>query len=152
MFDVNINNLPAYQALPVYPIAKFLLQLQIHKIWMRFFEIKKLFHLSIMIISTLKWNALLFLIKLSTEIRFRSFLLDSSSKAKIFQNFFCRLYFYFLIDFEMWDFLAWSKPRVLYASISDCRKCIQLFSILLFYRIKIIALDKSLICNCDLAI
>ena len=59
---------------------------------------KKIFHLGIIKISALKLYKL-FLIKLSAGIRVSSFLLDSLSKAKMFQNF--SITFYFLTDFEI---------------------------------------------------
>ena len=82
----------------------------------------------------------LLLIKLTADISDNSSLLDSLRKAKIFPNFSAGNCFFFLTDLVLAKcFLAWEKP-------------IQASSIFLSYRIKIRVFDKSLICNCYMAI
>ena len=81
----------------------------------------------------------LLLIKLTVDISDNSSLLDSLRKAKIFPNFSAGNCF-FLTDFVLAKcFLAWQKP-------------IQASSIFPSYRMKIRVFDKSLICNCYIAI
>ena len=71
----------------IYSLTRiYFLQLKIHNIWMKFFLNKKIFHLGIKEILTLKSHIKLFLIKLSADINDNSFLLDLP-KASVFPNF-----------------------------------------------------------------
>ena len=117
-----------------------LLQLKIHNIRMKFFWNQKIFRLAIKEISTLRSLYKLFSIKLSADISDSSFVLDSLSKAKTFPNFSASNSF--LIFKRFWNvrlsdrchfivsFLVWKKP-------------VQLFSIFLFYSIKVSVFEKS---------
>ena len=108
---------------------------------MKFFLVKK-FNLGIKEISTLKSNIYnLFLIKLSADISHSSFLLDSLSKAKIFPNFSAGNSFLFINRF--WNVIVSDKRHFIVKVFFLKKEPIELFSIFLFYHIKIIVFDKS---------
>ena len=117
-----------------------LLQLKISYIWLKFFWNQKVFHFGKNEILTLKSLYELFLIKLSPDISYSSFVLDSLSKAKIFRNFAASNTF--LLFKRFWNVRLSDRCHFI-ASFLAWKKRIQLFLIFPFYIIKINVFDKS---------